>query len=605
MKPNSITLVRIDKQHQRKISTVTVSKLMDKLKSNVGNNELAMLRFKVKNADPYMNNKHESMHRIYTSACLKKSDNGALVVKDYSDMLLLTTSAILEEDRLAQLKQITKVLPFTLATFIGSSGQTLKIIVRVTLPDLARRENEAWMEQFYRNAYELASTIYSALLNVPVSPAGIKDGSSPMMANCLISADAAPLLIEDTTPLDVDDMQPTPMSQTEDIIPDDNNEVSALIAFLTGKYKFRYNIVRGATEYLDKQKPYWGWRVADERFINGLSLDARLSGVAARPKDVMIYLNSSHIRKIDPVEEYVFNRADKWDGHDHIGDLADRVHTDLKQWKKWFRMWFYGMVAQWMGYNNRYGNSIVPLLVAPQGYHKSTFCRQLLPHELRWGYLDNLKFDNQKLVMQSMVDFLLINIDEFNSISRKTQEGFLKNTIQLASIPIKRPYSRRVETERRRASFIATSNMTDVLSDPSGSRRFFVVDVTSPIDTDKPINYEQLYAQAVAAVRNNERRWFNDADIEQVMAHNRKYALLNSADIYFNDYFDIASPDDPDAMRLTTSDIYDYIRKRAGSRAVTESITVFGRYLSNMPDIQKVHVASGTAYYVKYRKNGC
>ena len=301
MKPNKISLVRIDKQHQRKISTVTVSKLMDKLKSNVGNNELAMLRFKVKNADPYMNNKHESMHRIYTSACLKKSDNGALVVKGYTDMLLLTTSAILEEDRLAQLKQITKVLPFTLATFIGSSGQTLKIIVRVTLPDLARRENEAWMEQFYRNAYELASTIYSALLNVPVSPAGIKDGSSPMMANCLISADAAPLLIEDTTPLDVDDMQPTPMSQTEDIIPDDNNEVSALIAFLTGKYKFRYNIVRGATEYLDKKKPYWGWRVADTRFINGLSLEARLSGVEARPKDVIIYLNSSHIRVIDPV----------------------------------------------------------------------------------------------------------------------------------------------------------------------------------------------------------------------------------------------------------------------------------------------------------------
>ena len=605
MKPNSITLVRIDKQHQRKVSTVTVSKLMDKLKANVGNNELAMLRFRVKNADPYMNNKHESMHRIYASACLKKSDNGALVVKDYSDMLLLSTSAILEEKQLVKLKQVSKIVPFTLATFIGSSGQTLKIIARVTLPGLPRRENEAEMEQFYRKAYKVASAIYSSVLNVPVSPAGIKDGSSPVMANCLISADAAPLLMEKTTPLEVDGVELAPVSQTEDITPDNNNEVSALISFLKEKYKFRYNILRGATEYLEKQKPYWGWRVADERFINGLSLDARLSGIEARPKDVMIYLNSSHIHKIDPVEDYLFHLSDKWDGHDHIGDLADRVHTDLKQWKKWFRIWFYGMVAQWMGYNNRYGNSIVPLLVAPQGYHKSTFCRQLLPHELRWGYLDNLKFDNQKLVMQSMVDFLLINIDEFNSISRKTQEGFLKNTIQLASIPIKRPYSRRVETERRRASFIATSNMTDVLSDPSGSRRFFVVDVTSPIDTDKPINYEQLYAQAVAAVRNNERRWFNDADIEQVMAHNRKYALLNSADIYFNDYFDIASPDDPDAMRLTTSDIYDYIRKRAGSRAVTESITVFGRYLSNMPDIQKVHVASGTAYYVKYRKNGC
>ena len=77
------------------------------------------------------------------------------------------------------------------------------------------------------------------------------------MANCLISADAAPFLIEKTTPLDVDGVELAPMSQTEIVKTNDNNEVGALISFLTEKYKFRYNIVRGATEYLDKQKPYW------------------------------------------------------------------------------------------------------------------------------------------------------------------------------------------------------------------------------------------------------------------------------------------------------------------------------------------------------------
>ena len=159
MKPNKISLVRIDKQQQRKVSTVTISKLMDKLKANVGNNELAMLRFKVKNADPYLNDKHDSMHRIYASACLKKSDNGALVVKDYTEMLLLSTIAIEEENRIAQLKQLTKVVPCTIATFIGSSGRTLKIIARVTLPDLPRRENEAEMEQFYHKAYKVAAAI--------------------------------------------------------------------------------------------------------------------------------------------------------------------------------------------------------------------------------------------------------------------------------------------------------------------------------------------------------------------------------------------------------------------------------------------------------------
>lgn len=40
----------------------------------------------------------------------------------------------------------------------------------------------------------------------------------------------------------------------------------------------------------------------------------------------------------------------------------------------------------------------------------------------------------------------------------------------------------------------------------------------------------------------------------------------------------------------------------AALRHKVKSLTTFGRYLSNVPDIQKVHVRSGTAYYVKYRK---
>ena len=601
MNSKKMTMVRIDKKQQRHVSSVTIQKLIDRLKTNVDNEIISTLRYRIRSNDRFVIDKHKELHRIYASAWMKKADNGALVIARYNDMLLLSAGPIIETERLEQLKQVTKIVPSTMAAFMGASGRTLKIVVHVTLPEMSHRGNEAEMEQFFSKAYQAACSIYSSLLNVPVVPSGIKDGSSPIMARCCDSADDSPLLIEKTTPLNINGVELIPKLQTESEHRDTDNEVSSLIAFLMQRYDFRYNSVRGATEYLDKQYTFWGWRLADMRFINGLSIDAREAGIEARPKDVMTYLNSSRIRVVDPIDDYIFSLSYKWDGHDHIGDLADRVTTDLKQWKQWFRMWFYGMVAQWMGYNRKYGNSIVPLLVAPQGYHKSTFCRQLLPPELRWGYLDNLKFDNQKQVMQSMADFLLINIDEFNSISKKTQEGFLKNTIQLASISLKRPYSRRIESELRRASFIATSNMTDVLSDPSGSRRFFVVNVTSPIDTERPINYEQLYAQAIAAVRANERRWFDDKDIEEVMVHNRRYALLSSADMYFNDYFDIALADDPDAMKLTASEIYNYIRKRAGATAVTESLTTFGRYLSNVPNIQKVHTKSGTAYYVKYR----
>ena len=596
-----ITLVRKDRKGQSRVSVLTLSKTMDKIRSNVNMDEFEALRTDIKYGNKYLVNRTSSMHRLYPSAKLKKGDDGQLSPLEYRDMLLLSAGPVVEEGDVDKLKQLCGILPVTAAAFMGASGRTLKILARVTLPTGSRLENPAEMDHFFRKAYSVAAALYGSLLNVPVMPSGITDGSSPVMATCRISADSSPLINTEAVALKINGSEPfvSQVSKELDIKAEDN-EVTVLARFLDGHYRFRYNTVRGATEYLDKRMAYWGWRACDMRFVNSLSLDARESGIDARPKDVLTYLNSLRIQSIDPVDSYLYATAAQWDGHDYIADVAARVKTDLPQWTQWFRLWFLGMVAQWMGYNGRYGNSIVPLLVAPQGWHKSTFCRMLLPPELKWGYLDNLKFDNQKTVMQSMTEFLLINIDEFNTISKKTQEGFLKNTLQLATIAMKRPYARRVEQEKRMASFIATSNMTDILSDPSGSRRFFVVNVSKPIDTETPINYVQLYAQAVEAVRNNERRWFDDADIEAVMAHNRRYSLLSSADIYFNEYFVVTTKDDPDALCLTAASIFDYIRRRAGAGVITESLTNFSRYLSNVPGIEKTHSRTGNIYYVKY-----
>ena len=62
---------------------------------------------------------------------------------------------------------------------------------------------------------------------------------------------------------------------------------------------------------------------------------------------------------------------------------------------------------------------------------------------------------------------------------------------------LKKPHGSAVLEMRRYASFIATSNQKDLLTDPSGSRRFICIEVTGVIDTNRPIDYEQLYAQAM------------------------------------------------------------------------------------------------------------
>lgn len=597
-----ISLTRINTKQQTLVSTLSLSKLMEKLTVNVRNEEIQYLRHHVQyDNGRYVGSRHHKLHRLYPSVRLCKGDDGQPHPAGYNDLLLLSAGPVREEEQLLQLKRMAQVLPSTAAAFVGSSGQTLKLLVRITLPDAVRLQNEAEMERFFRKAYEVAAALYSSLLQLPVGPSGITDGSSPAMASCRLSADAQPLVSDEATPLRIDGTEtsiaPPPEEQPVEL----EDETQRLISYLNHRYEFRYNTVRGATEYLDKEQAFWGWRATELRFINTLSIGARKAGIDARPKDVMTYLNSTLIRSIDPIDNYLYLNDEEWDGHDYIGDVADLVPTDLKEWKRWFRYWFLGMVAQWMGYNGKFGNSIVPLLIGSQGWHKSTFCRQLLPPELQWGYLDSLKFDNPRQVMQAMSDSLLINMDEFNSISRKTQEGFLKNTLQLATLPLKRPYARRTEQVKRIASFIATSNMTDVLSDPSGSRRFFVVNLTAPIQTDRRIPYRQLYAQAVRAVRDNEQRWFDSKEQKAVMSHNRQYAQLSSADLYFHEYFEPAAQTDPDAREMTSAELFSYIRKQAGATAITESLTTFGRYLSQMPGLIRLRRRNGTVYVVKQR----
>ena len=76
----------------------------------------------------------------------------------------------------------------------------------------------------------------------------------------------------------------------------------------------------------------------------------------------------------------------------------------------------------------------------------------------------------------------------------------------------RRPNASAVEELRRYASFIGTSNHKDLLTDTSGSRRFIGVEVTGVIDVVRPIDYEQLYAQAMAALRSNGRYWFDEKE---------------------------------------------------------------------------------------------
>ncbi|MBQ6195766.1 MAG: DUF3874 domain-containing protein, partial [Prevotella sp.] len=214
-------------------------------------------------------------------------------------------------------------------------------------------------------------------------------------------------------------------------------------------------------------------------------------------------------------------------------------------------------------------------------------------------YTGNLQMEDKKQVLQQMAQMLLINLDEFNQISPRTQQGFLKNIITLSSVKIKRPYGRHVEDFPRRASFIATTNQADVLADPSGNRRFLGVELTGPIDVSTPPNYEQLYAQAMRALHQHEPYYFGPAETQEIMEWNRKFSLKTAAEQFFLDYFEPAR-NEQEGEWMSASAILAYLKNEVGvSLLKSPSVPAFGRKLSAIPGMQKRVTSINTFYLVR------
>ena len=381
----------------------------------------------------------------------------------------------------------------------------------------------------------------------------------------------------------------------------DLNPIDRMISFLTMRYAFRYNTVLSCTEYRHVALSADSFTPLDPRMLRRIILEVQREGIEVSPNDIRNYIESDYVRQFDPVGDYLASCEGAWDGHDHIGDLARTVPTDAPLWHKWFKTWLLAMVSQWQNQPSRlYGNSVAPLLISPQSYHKSTFCRRLLPDVLKWGYTDSLTLSDRRQVMLAMSQQLLINLDEFNQISPRVQQGFLKNVIQLPSIKAKRPYGTHLEELPRKASFIATSNMTDILSDPSGNRRFIGIELTAPIDTSRVPDHHQLFAQALQLLRNGSRSWFDKAETEQIMLWNRRYEIQEPADQYFSLCFSVAAdPLDPAAEWLSTAEIFEVVKQKVGSSLQVNTLIAFGRKLANMPGMHRRKCETCTRYLVK------
>ena len=370
-----------------------------------------------------------------------------------------------------------------------------------------------------------------------------------------------------------------------------NSLLESLENYLFSHYDFRFNVLTEQTEYSPKNQA--DFNLVDQRTLNTLCIEARNQSINCWDKDVSRLMCSKKIANYHPFQDYL-EHLPLWDGQDRVTELALRV-SDNPVWINGFHRWMLGMTAQWLSMESQCANAVAPLLVSTeQGRCKSTFCSRLLPEALQGFYIDKFDITSVSGCEQKLSLFGLINMDEFDRYSERSQ-ATLKNLMQLRKLTFRKSHRSYYSRLPRIASFIGTSNQKELLTDSTGSRRFLCVEVKKKINCTPP-DYDQLYAQLKTELLAGERFWFSAEEEKEIQENNRAFYKQSPAQEIFFRCFRLPKDEEVGRM-MTATEIFCRLQKKFPSALRNSNASQMGKALQAI-GAKSVHTRTGNSYCV-------
>lgn len=322
--------------------------------------------------------------------------------------------------------------------------------------------------------------------------------------------------------------------------------------FLSKNYDLRFNTVKLELEIAEKCTNSFGSLNENDLFIK-----LNKQGVRVGMDKLLAILKSSFVKKFNPIHEY-FKSLPRWDGKtDHIQALCDFVKCDEhKEFSIQFAKWLMRCVrcALVDGYYNKQAFILVH---SQQNSGKSTFCRFLVPNELKEYSAENISDDKDSRI--ALAKNFLINLDELSSLA-KHEINSLKSLFSKDLINERLPYDRKNSIIHRVASFIGSTNMAEFLTDETGSVRWLCFEIKS-IDWKyaKIIDINKVWSQAFWMIKEGLESDMNKHDIEENEKRNAKFQQLSSEAEMIPQYLRPANENDSAAVFLTATEILIYL----------------------------------------------
>lgn len=308
-------------------------------------------------------------------------------------------------------------------------------------------------------------------------------------------------------------------------------KIDEIEGYLLGNYEIRINIITNTIEKRtkDTKEPF------EPINENDLKYELLKKGHSRFDGELKAILGSSAIPKFDPLKEY-FEGLPKWDTSqpDYIQELSTYVKTDDQ---KWFEMMFKKMLVRVVAQalNKIHFNKHCFTFVGNQHDGKTSFFEFLIPNKLNSYARKGYDFHGGREGKIALSQNFMINLDELAQFDKKDLNNEFKATLSEGYVKLRPLYSNNEVSIPRRASFVASTNHFDFLTDSTGSVRWIIFNVLN-INHDngqengysKKVDIDKVWAQAYTLLNEGFKCELNRDEISQNEILNRRFLRITT-----------------------------------------------------------------------------
>lgn len=271
-------------------------------------------------------------------------------------------------------------------------------------------------------------------------------------------------------------------------------------------------------------------RIEDEDIVAIRETISRIYGLKYSKDEVWDMIKYvAHANEFHPVADYLTTL--KWDGVDRIADFAKALGQIDPFTHILLRKFLISAIVRPIEWNN-YAPSVnwkidtVLILKGHQGKRKSSFFKALCADE-EW-FSDNLPSitHERKDASLHMLGKWLVEQAEFEGHVARSSVEMMKAFITREREIFRKAYGRAEINMRRPSVLVGTTNSSSFLNDPTGDRRFWVLEIPKEVTIDLKwvhTNRDQLWAQAVELYRQGEIWWLTEAESAKSNTMNSRF----------------------------------------------------------------------------------